>query len=422
VAVAGVGLVALVIVLATLTGGLFVVRSQRNLAREAERDALLAQGNEARARADAEDVLDYFIEVFSAAQGDRLGHDVTVLEAVKTTAEGIDERFAERPRVAARIHNSAGNLFRVLGEIRLAERHHARAVEIMRGLDEPDLGTELIFIHDYAIVFDDLGEFDRFREMIEQAHARGLRLLGPNHKATLMLSASLVGNIWVETGQYEEAMKELPRLLGQQGLDRETYLTTLGALGSAQSRTARLDEAKETFERIIREGDPKRDLRHILAARNNLAGIHFQSGELEPALEQYLEIESVLANRFGEKSQRHLVVLNNIAAAQQELGLLDDAWATRDKADVLAQEILPAGHAVFARLLEGRAGLLAEMGRHEEAIQAFLEVRRLFEAAQGVPESMLRANASDLARVYRMMERPDEAAKWSALAGGEGGT
>jgi len=411
VGIAGVALLALIVVLATVIQGLLIVRGERNLALE-------AQANEALARADAEDVLEYFLEVFSAPQGDRLGHDVTVLEAVKASAGEIDRRFADRPHVAAFVHNTAGNMFRVLGENELAGAHLSRAVDLMRGLEERELGVELQFVNDHAILFDDLGDAERFESMLTEARAQAVEHLGVDHAATLAISANLAGNVWISQERYDEAIAELERVLAAPALEHETRMVAMVAMGSALSRSDRADEAASIYQTIIAEADPRRDLRHILAARNNLAGILFSKREVESALEQYLAVESVLASEFGEKSQRHLPALNNIAVAQEELGRYGDASATRDRVEALAAEILPEGHPAHARLLEGRASLLAKQERYEESERAFLEVRRLFESTPGIPDSWLRSNASDLGKLYRKMDRPEEAARWEALVEG----
>lgn len=412
VAIAGAGLAAVVAFVALLGVGFAKVRHERNLAVQAQLDAELAREN-------SDATLAYFLEVFGSASGEQLGHEVTVLDAVSTSAGRIDERFTGRPALGARIHDATGNLFRVLGRNEEAGGHLARAVELIDEAGEGESAAGVAVLNDYALYVDDAGDFERFKELMQEALARARRALPEHDPERLLVEANIAGMVWVREGRHEEAIETLERVLGSGvTLPTDNTLTATNNLGSALTRVGRDEDARAMFERVLELASADGAgmwAGHRMAALNNLAGVHMRRGEVAEGLAKFETVLGVLEARFGPASPNVLVALNNIAAAQERLGQLDEALATRDDLRARADAMLPAGHPIFARMLGGRAGLLRAMDRADEAEAALLEARAILEASSAPPQ-FVAENATDLEAFYRELGRDEEADRWAAVA------
>ena len=411
VAVASVVAAATVVLVAVLAAGFVSVRTQRDLARA-------AQAEEAAAREEADATLEYFLGVLTAPSGDRMGRSVTMLEAVEAAAATIDERTAGRPKLGARVHNATGNVFRVLGETRRAREHHERALELARSADGVGAHTVVSMLNDYALTLDDLGDGTGFRATLDEAMALAEAELEADDPARMVVACNIAGNVWIPDGRAGEAVAVLEPIASYAGeLKADTRFTAMNNLSVALAELGREDEAVAWAERLLAEtaGSGEQWSGKRMHALHTLAGIRYRAGDVAAAVVVYRRVLAETESQFGELSPNVLVVLNNIAAAEQQLGRYDDALATRDEASRRAGAMLPEGHPVFGRLASGRGNLLAAMERYEEAEAALLEAWSVFEAA-GVPAPLLRESAADLAKLYGVMGRGADAALWAERA------
>jgi len=387
-----------------------LAHAERNLAQDAERDAV-------RARETTEATLRYMLEILQSASGDELGRDVTVLEAVRSSAGRIEQRLGDQPELAARVHNTTGNLLRVLGENDEALVHLTHAVELLESIGAADSSLAIGAVNDVALVHEQLGDFETFRAMLLDAHARAQRSLPEGDPTRALLDANVAGQLWVRENRNEEAAAALERVLEHpEHLDLDPRITAMNNLGLVYSNLGRDADAARQFRAVLEMvAQHGRGTGHRLAALNNLAGIDLRADRTEEALGHYERVLEELNRLYGSLSPNVLVTLNNIAAAQERLERYDDAMATREDLRARADQMLPPGHPIFARLLGGRAMLLLAMGRAEEAEPLLLEARGILESAPA-PPMLVAENASDLATLYRAVGNTEAADRWAAVA------
>ena len=131
---------------------------ERNRAIEAEQ-AAQAEGaktkkSEAEARqseAEAKAVLEFLqTKVLAAArpkdEEGGLGMQATIRDAVDAAVPAIEKSFADKPAIAASIHDTLGQSYLYLGLPALATRHHESALALRRrvlGGDHPDTLTSM---------------------------------------------------------------------------------------------------------------------------------------------------------------------------------------------------------------------------------------------------------------------------------------
>jgi hypothetical protein len=127
------------IVLLTLIGGIIgtsygLVRAQRAQKAEtarAEGEARAKQQAEAR-EAEARAVVDFLeTKVFAAARpvgdGLGLGHDVSLRRAVEASLPFVEQSFADRPLIEARLRLTLGTSFLYLGDANVAAEQYSAA-------------------------------------------------------------------------------------------------------------------------------------------------------------------------------------------------------------------------------------------------------------------------------------------------------
>lgn len=393
----------LTVLLAVLATSLAVVRSERNAAVASQQES--------------ERLLAFFLEVFSSARGDRLGRDVTVLEAVESGLEWADERFADDPMVAAAVHQAAGNLFHTQGRVDRAIEQLDIAADLADSAGQRASMAGILIRNDRAILLGDLNRHEEMVRELELLHTEAMDGLGSRHPATLLVKANYAGQVLVERQDPNAA--EALRFVVAQGPEpnMEAYVTALLAISQVQEGLGP-GEAENALRRVLDVTDetPERWLRQRLGAQNNLAARLHAAGQSEEALGLFVQIRDTLRERFGPDSSNLIVTMNNIASAQERLGRLDAALLTRDEVEALAARTLPPGHPSSARLLSGRADLLIRLNRLADAEAALLQARAILESAVGVPAVLLTENAQTLERVCRLLDRPADADRWAGLA------
>ncbi len=406
----GVALSALALILIVMALGLVLVNSARN-------EALAASKQERIAREDAELVLTHFLDVFGAASGDVLGRDATVLEAARSAASAIDQRFGHRPVLAARLHHKAGNLFRTLGDLENAQIHLGRSVDGLSRVSPPVLEMLYEAQNDLALLAWDQGDIAEFTRLLEDVLRRCRRDLGTDHRVTLLVASNLAGNAWVLNGEHQRAINALRPVVHEgSNADFETRISAMGNLALAYSYSGNTEEAEPLFRRVLELESGNQSSRHRLAALNNLASMYTRQDRHEDALPVYQEVLAILDAKYGPNTINAVVSLNNIASSLTFASRYDDALDVRDEAERRAALALPQGHPAFARLANSRGLLYQRMGRFDEAEALLLQAHRSLSELPGVPQELVRSSAADVHQFYEQVGPPEEASRWAELA------
>ncbi len=141
---------------------------------------------------------------------------------------------------------------------------------------------------------------------------------------------------------------------------------------SMEQFTAAVDSARMSSDVFTTHGD----LARMTSARSAEAGVLAHSRRYEEALEIWMQLEKQFAP--DDASDAHARVLGNIAYACTYLGRIEQALLhyqfAADLFDVLGNR------SEAARIRWNVATILAQNGRHNDAIARFLEVREEFES------------------------------------------
>lgn len=242
---------------------------------------------------------------------------------------------------------------------------------------------------------------------IERALAIRRELFGEAHHL-MVETLGFQSIVLTELGRYDEAMAAARRALAIEaelpggGASRQTALQ-LQALGGAQLRAERLEEARDTLTRAIEVYAMHLDPNHpeVAAVRNNLAAVYNGLGDHRRALAEMLKVWDAYRAMSPDKPTVYLAMIaSNVADAHAKLGegAEGEAWSRR--ALEQAETTLPADHWIVGNLRSVLASNLLLQGRLDEALEQARAGESMMAAAEvPVQPSLVRENLEVLLRI-----------------------
>jgi len=210
----------------------------RQAQQQAEKEKTQAQEQAAIAQAVNDFVQnDLLRQADSRQQADREFEpdpNVTVRQLVQRASSGIEERFQERPLVAAALRQAIGEAFGGVGEYDKAISHLTVARQLRTaqlGLDHLDTLTTL---HHLAVAYRNAGRTDEAIQLHEQVREQRTQQLGSDHPDTLTTLNSLAW-VYLDAG---------PNRRSHQALRAATGATDPEAEPRAPGHTAHPEQAR----------------------------------------------------------------------------------------------------------------------------------------------------------------------------------
>jgi non-specific serine/threonine protein kinase/serine/threonine-protein kinase len=431
------------------TLALFEARRERTSAERSAAEALesarragIAERAASTRLAESEATVDFLNEMLAAADPLSKGKDVTVRALLDESSGNIDARFANRPLVAARLHETLGRTYSGLGVFDAAEPHARRTYEIRlkelgpdhrdtaqarnalclwmvtSGSSEAEARTrEALSQHEKLFgrtdpvtlaSLDVLGQFcllqNRAKEQAEIARelldAR-MKSPGPLHPLTigamnmLAIANADLGNVEESEGLYEQAFTAQSKLTGpehplsialQSDMGWMLYWTSMNGDGGASERSkARIARAAEltkdaldTRLRIL--GEEHKD---TLASMSNLSTMYKQQGRLDEAEALAFRSLEISARVLGEDHPDTIVSIANCGNLLRGRGKFEQALVLLKRAVDASRRSLSADNPGTAYALGWYGACLASLNRFSEAEAALLEAYAIIERIQG---------------------------------------
>ncbi|MBN2132351.1 MAG: tetratricopeptide repeat protein [Sedimentisphaerales bacterium] len=422
---------------------------------------------QARARADAERqakisqaVSDFLCEDLLASVDpiQAKGREITVRSFLDTASENIGTRLKDEPLAEAPIRMTLGWTYRMLGELKAAEPHLQRVLQIHREQFGAEHAETLASMALLGWVYCDQG---RYREA-ERLWARKLeisrRVLGDEHPTTLA-SINDLGIAHLDLGRYKEAeqlfltrVQTTRRVLGEQQAN-----LAMPNLGQAYDRQGRYAEAEAAYlksleiERRVHKENP-----YTTITMQYLAGIYRQQGRYDEAETLYLETLEIQRRVLGKWHAYALWSVRGLARVHADQARYEQAEELfvealeglktvrgeehRDTVDCMnglaelytaqhrfdeAESLLTTAVEISGRTLgddhpwsltsRSNLGVLRrEQGRYEDAERLLLGAFRGREAKLGPEHPDSIASLNQLVSLYEARNKPEEAAKWRA--------
>jgi tetratricopeptide (TPR) repeat protein len=459
-----VGVVAAVLVLLTLTGGLAATLWQAHVARQQRDVARLEQAKADRIKSFLKDMLTASSPEYTSSNPAK-NQDVKVSEVVDGAAQRVDTELADQPEVLEEVQATIGGVYAAQGRLDQAE-------PILQAARDRSVRLYGVYSHQTAEVSGDLAnvllekgdhtEADRlFRQDIDIE--RWLLEHGRGSAANLSYALSAYGgmldqrNDRAAEGYLREALKysyefkgkqrvvvamlynDLSNEAGYRGDQDEserclrlsleeyrklppgTYVemaTTLSNLGAVLIRQTRYDEA----EPFVREGLELR--RKVLGSSHTgtagalfrLSDLLYWQGKYDEA--EHAALESIEVYKRALGAPQDSVPFTNPLV---ELGSILDKVQRFHEAEVYLRQaleirarVLPNGNLLIGRVEAVLGECLTLQKRHREAEPLLLDSYKIIESTTPQGDSRRREAADRLTALYHSWGKSQEAVKYAA--------
>ncbi|MEM7202706.1 MAG: serine/threonine-protein kinase [Planctomycetota bacterium] len=344
------------------------------LARERNAEATArgaAEDAEGRASSEADAataMLNFFLNdvLLQSARPGQLG--MTLVESLDTAIERVDERFEDRPLVAARVHRRIGQVLRAHGRFAAALQQVELALTRLKdhGIDDPHhLGHGEISL---GVALIQTGEPKRAVEHLQNA-VRHFAAKVPTDHEQLSRAHRCVAEAQLQSGDHAGAQ-----------------------------------DSFETSMRIAREqlADPND------AISWNLAGIArcmALQGDSEGARQRTTELLAFNREHFGDRSENVGQTLETLAMLDMEFGDVDAAIPRCREATEILSEVFGPDHPTPAHTRATLAAMLGGRGDHDDAIAEFEEALRVLRDRRGPDSPIVATIETDLAKSLLALDR-----------------
>ncbi|HLO41237.1 MAG TPA: serine/threonine-protein kinase, partial [Phycisphaerales bacterium] len=405
----------------------YIVSINRALARavDAERAAKLQLAETERARAESQSVNDFLQGVLYAAEPGLLGADVKVLDAVKFSEGEIAARFKDQPRIEAKVRDTIGMTYRMLGRIQESRDQLERAL----GIQQEQLGGEhrdTLWTR-HALMSTDFakeqpgGETNAIRTLV----ADMTRSLGADDALTLACRLTLAMHLGQEH-LFGEAEVHLRAILDadKRGArpDIENVMKARVELARNCYFLGRQDESLRLLRECIDEQARTFGADHVFRLNTlelyavHLAGLN-RHAEAEPLLREAYE---GFCRKLPPEHPQILMAARDLAGVMGVLGKPGEALSLFEPIfhKYIGQPAIEIDQFQVPRSYEILGQLYLDSGRLQEAERSLLDARSKFiELLGGETNAVIQRIDGRLANVYDAMGDHAQAELFRGRAG-----
>jgi tetratricopeptide (TPR) repeat protein len=357
---------------------------------------------------------------------DLLGRKGEYGAAERLFREALDMRrklFGERhPDVAESMEGLALNLFDQ-GSYAEPGPLLREAVDMRRELQgdpHPDLADAL---NNLAYVLNDLGEYAEAENLFRESLAMKRRLLGDAHPAHPEIAMGLNNVAFILHAQgeldgaeamYREALAMQRQVLGETHPEVANSLNNLAfLLHDKGERDAAIDMSRQSLA-IYREvlGDEHPSVAQLM---NNVAMWLAEDGDYaaaEPMLREALELRTQLLGGEHTDVAGSLILLADLLV---NTGRFEEGRELAERARIINTASLSELHWRTAGAASVEGAALAGLHRYAEAEALLLKSLEVLDSDPGAWPGFVRDTRRRLADLYRVLGRPDDAARYLAM-------
>ena len=311
--------------------------------------AAQAAGEAERQANESRQVVDYLVtDVFAAAApGKGRGRSVTVGELLDQADATISNRFRRQPLIEASVRMALAQSCRLQLDLERAERHALRATELRTRPLGPEHPETLQALQEQAMIllgggWSSPSKWEKCITIARRVLAARRRVLGPNHPEVVDIQTILAFSLHL-LGRSDEARNEATqaeslalRVLGPDHAATLGVWDVLGQIaasrGDRQRGEALLRRVVAGREHLLGVLDP-----NTINALGNLADILSDQGRLDEARPLHLESVDRLKRYYGIT---HIQVSSRLTRLFSVLRRQRDSVAIRDFCESWLREIL----------------------------------------------------------------------------------
>jgi len=325
-----------------------------------------------REAATAEEVTEFFVDLFKIANPDESrGAAVTVREVLDTGAERVDEELADQPRVRARLLHVIGNVYRQLGLLSAALPMAERGVMVMRNEAEPgiDLARAL---NQLAAMQADAGRYTDAVALLQESLA-SIEAAGLQEDSHYGDALSILGSVYNDMGERALAGPVLERTVAW----REKHLPpgdsgiaiALNNYGFHRLQIGDYRGSADLFERslTIRRAALGEDHSETAISWSNLSAVYRTRGELDRADDASQRAAKIWETTLGSNHPFTSVGWHNLAVLARLRGKFEVARDESIRALAVRRANYGEDHPWVAATLSELAQAESALGQHAEA-------------------------------------------------------
>ena len=338
------------------------------------------------------------------------GRELTIRSFLANASESLQDRFHDEPLVEASIRTTLGWTYRMLGDLKAAEPHLARALQIRKeqlGQEHPETLETMGLLF---WVYGDRGRYGQAQQLGVQELEISRRIFGDEHPTTLEYMQA-VGYAYIGLGRYDEAEQLYARtaqILRRVPGEPHPWSGYLGQLRQKQGRYNESEslylKALEMQRRVL--GD---EHSYTLSSMQGLARLYTDEGRYSEAEQQFVE---ALETCRRVRREDHPATLGNV----NDLAVLRTKQKQYDQAEILFDEALKGrrrelgnDHPDTLQTFNDFGVLRREQGQYEEAARLLNETLEGRKTKLGPDHPDTLGTMHELAVLYKQQERYEEA-------------
>jgi len=332
-----------------------------------------AQDRAESARAEAEAVNQFLVEMLGSAAPVNEGIDIKVIDILDTAADRVARDFIGQKGTAAAIQFTLGETYRTLGQWEKAQTSLTAARDIFREIYGEDHRQTLQCSNSLGIALMTGRRLQESEALLRSTRDDCLRVFGPEDTETISATSNL-GICLRMLGRYDEA-------------------------------EPLLEEALEWKRRELGEAHPR-----TLSAGLNLANLKRVMGRLDEAEAMYREFLVSFRINVGEDHPDTLKLTSNFGwFLIDERGRYDEGIALLDETLARRRRVLGEEHPLTLATSVKKARALRNLGRLDEAEQIIRGVLEIQKQVSGNEHPDTVDTLSSLASVISKQGRFSEA-------------
>ncbi len=334
----------------------------------------------------AEQVSDFLIDLFRAAEPDRTSVEPSVRSLVDAGRRRLERELEDVPEVRADLLNTLGQVYDRLGHFAAAGETLDASLETLRQLHPGDHADIARALNDLAVQAYRRGDYSRSerysRECIWMRRRLGLDndLIKPRSNLAAVLR--LRGRLDEAAELYLKGLEQRRARWGDHHANVAVSLSNLGITrylaGDFDAAEPLLKEALEIRLSAFEPGSAK-----VASVLGHLARLHHARGELDAAENLYGEALEIRRRRLGPDHLRVAVLEKDLAALVLERGDVDTAGIVLSHALSVLYRLKPEGDPILAEAESVYGAYLVARGRQAEAEVCLRSAFEILEAIRG---------------------------------------
>ena len=376
---------------------------------------------ESRARARAQAVVTFLTDdLLGLVDPQQSGtFNISVRDILDGASRELQGKFEAEPLVEASIRQALGTTYMKLGELKAAQQHLERALQLYEDHLGRTNSTTLLLMDSLVSLYSLQGRDAEALSLCTELYEIQCQILGKKDQLTI-ISMLRLGTMYVFQGQPDkaeplliEALQICRRVKGEDDLLTAGAMGNLAMLYYSQGKT---NDAQQLFVRAleIQQQLGGNAIALTLHSTSSLALLQYYQGRHKEALTLAEQTLDRSRETLGDENPVTLIIMGTMARLYVVQEQYDQAQPLLTEALQTSRRVLGEAHSLVLQLTGQLGNLYEKQGRPKDAIPFFIEVFESNLRVKGAEHRDTLNAVQSLIRLYEAWNKPEEAEKWRA--------